>query len=105
MNNQGKTKKEIAKFFQDIIEINPDDYLALFEVAEYEFSNKQYSKALAKYLKILQLSPRMKMVYVNMGSCYYNLGNPDLALEYFKKAKDAGQYVPDVFFEKLEREK
>ncbi|MFC1515025.1 tetratricopeptide repeat protein [Candidatus Omnitrophota bacterium] len=104
LRQQGKSKEEIAKFFEKIISLNPDDYFALFEVAEGHKLNGAYEVAIDEYKRILVLSPNMPMVYSGIGSCYYKLGDLQLAFEYLKKAKDVGEFVPEAFFDKLEKE-
>lgn len=104
MRKKGYSKEEIIQTFNNLLQINPEDQMILYEVAEYLKDNRKYQEALEKYIKVLDLNPRMKMAYGGMGSCYYNLGNSKKALECFTKAKEAGYFVPDEFFEKLERE-
>jgi tetratricopeptide (TPR) repeat protein len=95
---RGKSEEEVIAFLNEILNTNPNDYGVLFEIAEYDLKNKQYSKALEEYKKVISLNPHMTIVYAGMGSCYYNLGKYELALEYFKKAKESGHYIPDDFF-------
>jgi len=101
---RGKKENDINTFFKEIVSVNPNDYSARFEIAKYHLSQHHFEKALREYNKILEIRPDFNLAYRGMGTCYYNLGNPQLALEYFKKAREAGRHVPDEFFEKLNRE-
>jgi len=102
MGDKGSTKEDIIQTYRNLLHINPKDYVLLYNVAEYLKDNGQYQEALDLYKKVIELDPHKEVAYVGLGTCYYNLGNAKLALDYFKKAKTAGQYVPEIFFEKLE---
>ena len=104
MKQHGVARETIIQQYNNLLQINPKDYLLFYETAEYLKDTGQYQEALDRYKKVIELHPRMEIVYRGMGSCYYNLGKPETALEYFEKARDAGYYVPDAFFEKLEKE-
>lgn len=104
MKKRGLAKDEITQTYIRLLKINPKDYILLYEVAEYLKDKARYQEALDTYKRVIELHPHKEVAYVGMGSCYYNLGEAHLALEYFQKAKTAGQYVPEAFFEKLEKE-
>lgn len=101
LKKEGKNDSEIYNFFLKIIEFNPKDTMALYEIAEYEQKEKRFEDALEKYKKIVKLDPRMKEhLALEMGICYYNLKDYKTALDYFEKAKKTGDLVPEVFINK-----
>jgi len=105
MRGRGILEEDIIQTYNNLLNFNSNDFKLLYEIAEYYKNNHKYQEALDNYKKVLDLNSRMEIVYTGMATCYYNLGESDLALEYFRKAKKAGYHVPDIFFEKLEAEK
>ena len=104
LKKRGKTEFEIIEYIKSVIKINPYDYFAKFELAEYNKKNKEYAKALKEYKEVLAINNNQARAYRGMGTCYYNLGDKQLSLESFTKAKSMGVRVPDEFFEKLTKE-
>jgi tetratricopeptide (TPR) repeat protein len=104
MAERGASKEEIFQYYRRLSQFNPRDDRVLYQIAEYLKDKKRYSEALEFYNRVLEINPEMKEAFGGMGSCYYNLGQPEKALEYFRKGKEAGAFVPDVLIEKLERE-
>lgn len=104
LKNQGKNEREIYDFFLEIIKFNPKDTMALYAAAESDQKEKRFEEALDKYKKIIRLDQQMKeQLALHMGVCYYNLKDYKTALEYFEKAKKAGDLVPEVFIKKAKK--
>lgn len=93
--------EEKSNLLRRVGDINPNDYATIKALADYDRDNKEFGRALVKYQRVMELAPHMKMVYFDIGSCYANLNEPELALEYFAKSEEAGYDVPDDFFVSL----
>jgi tetratricopeptide (TPR) repeat protein len=106
LSREGKNEKEIYNFFMEIINYNPNDFFALQEAADYEKKEGAYEKALKKYQKVVELYPRMKNVLLmDMGTCFYKIGDYKSALLYFGEAKNIGNPIPDELLDEIKSKK
>lgn len=99
---KGRNDKEIYDFFVEIINYNPKDSYAFYEVADYEKNYGNYKQALEKYKRILVLNPNMKdEIAKSMGTCYYKSGDYKTALLYFEEARKNGDFVPEKLLQEI----
>ena len=67
-------------YFNNTIAAQPDNILALLGRACIYYHNKEYSKALGVYAKVVQINPRVPPnVRLGLAFCHYRLGNKVLA--------------------------
>lgn len=67
-------------YFNNTIAAQPDNILALLGRACISYHNKEYSKALMMYAKVIQISPKVPAnVRLGLAFCHYRLGNKVLA--------------------------
>jgi len=76
IKTDGKIK--IDKEFKQIIELS--------QLAEKNFKEKNFKKAIEYYKKILTLQPKSYKTLSNIGDCYFYLKNYTTAIKYYKKA-------------------
>lgn len=61
-------------------------FSSIFEEANQLYKNKEYEKALEKYLLLEQQGNRTANIYYNIGNCYYRLNKLGYAILYYEKA-------------------
>lgn len=71
------------------------DLDALRSEAESLFENRSYKEALDRYLKLYDFIPNDYFVRCHVATCYYNLGNHENAIKYYKLILDYND-VTDV---------
>ncbi len=59
LKNEGKSEQDIYNFFVSIINFNPNDYYALYEIALYDKKQNKCEEALQKFKKIMSVSQNM----------------------------------------------
>jgi len=65
--------KTAILLLEDAININPDNHTAYYNLANLNYMEKDYVKAVGNYKKALNLMPDFIDAYVNMGLCYYKM--------------------------------
>lgn len=63
----------------------PDHIMSRNQLASMYADNKEYDQAIKHYLKVLSLEPRIPNVYYNLGKIYQDLGDKDLAKNYYQQ--------------------
>ena len=78
-----KSQMESAVYyFNNTIAAQPDNILALLGRACIHYHNKEYSKALALYARIIKINPKVPSnVRLGLAFSHYKLENKDLALK------------------------
>lgn len=67
-------------YFNNTIAEQPDNILALLGLACINYHNKEFSKSLSLYAKVIKLNPKSPPnVRLGLAFCHYRLGNKDLA--------------------------
>ena len=81
-----KTFEQGVPFFQKALEIDPNNFYALFGLADcYRGMNQQY-RSLEYWNRILEKDSRNKVILTRAGDAYRNMGDLDKAAEYYQKA-------------------
>lgn len=76
--------KEIA-MLKDIVGREPDNLNAWIKLGNLSMDSNRYEDAIMAYQNALRLDPGNTDVRVDMGTCYRRTGNPQKALEMFRK--------------------
>jgi tetratricopeptide (TPR) repeat protein len=101
---QDMTREETIAFCEKYLDMNPTDTMLREVLVDVYKKEKDFENAVRHLLTMLRYSREKSTVYFDLGSCNYNLGRYNKALEYFSKARQLGAYVPQQFFNRLEAE-
>jgi len=80
----GYSKKQEG-YFQELVEVYPNDERALTHLANFYFGQREYEKAMVYYKRAVQLNPNFSVPYNQMGYVYRYQQNYPAAEESFKK--------------------
>jgi tetratricopeptide (TPR) repeat protein len=84
LNEQNDIK--CVSLYEKVIEHNPSFYLAYRGLGNYYLKNKNYVLSKEYYLKAIGINPkRFGPIYKNLGIVLLELGDKDMAKNYFKK--------------------
>ena len=78
--------KSAEKFYNDVLEINPNHFNSIFYLASLSAQTKNYIKAKNLFEKIIQIKPNYDVAYANLGAVLKELGKFKEAVEACKKA-------------------
>jgi tetratricopeptide (TPR) repeat protein len=76
------------KDLEKIVQINPDDYLAIYTLAQNKRDEKNYDESTGYYEKAIELNPSNIGIYNDIGNNYYYDKNYEKAKEYYQKTVD-----------------
>ena len=66
--------KSAEKFYNDVLEINPNHFNSIFYLASLSAQTKNYIKAKNLFEKIIQIKPNYDVAYANLGAVLKELG-------------------------------
>ena len=99
-----KEEKELAdiarreKMFNQVLEIDNNDQIALFGIADINFKRKNYLDALAFVDKSIVVNPKHSQSFLLKGKCLENLGKTQEAIDVYKNgvkvAAAVGEMMP-----------
>ena len=75
-----------VKQYQKIIETNPNDAEAYYNMGAVYYNDKKYDDAKAQFNKAIEIYPAFAEAYYSIGVVYYAEANYDKATEAFSKA-------------------
>ena len=78
--------KSAEKFYNDVLEINPNHFNSIFYLASLSAQTKNYIKAKNLFEKIIQIKPNYDVAYANLGAVLKELGKFNEAVEACRKA-------------------
>ena len=78
--------EQAIKIFEKMIEIEPENYRALYNLGITYFNLGKIEKALESYNMALKIKPDYKFCYYNMGYLYENQGDLEKAMDFYEKA-------------------
>lgn len=83
-----KKKSKLAEsYFNNALNVNPQSTEALYALAFFYQENEEYNKAIEKYTMIIQLDPKNKNAYYNLGYIHLvYLRVYEEAIKYFSEA-------------------
>lgn len=96
--------EKVIDFCKKYLSINSKDIILREKLSDVYMKRKEYEKARAEYddrLKSGREKYSVGRIYFSLAVCDYYLGQYQNSLDYFTKAKDLGQYVPDQYFEMI----
>lgn len=87
-----------SEMFRQVLEIDPEDALALHGMGSILMEKKDYSAALSYLLKVLQADAKYSVAYLALGKCYLELHQTEKARKIFSKgiavAAQKGDLMP-----------
>lgn len=90
---------EAIKFFEKVLQLNPDYKDALIEKAFAHMQLNEYKEALNYYNQLLKLYPEDAQTYYGLGIIYDNLDNKDLSIQNFLEAIKRNEKNDLYYFE------
>ncbi len=75
-----------CKCYQEIIDLEPENYRAIYNLGIALFSLGKHDEALIKFKEVLKLNPEYKFCYYNIGLVYEDKGLLEKALKAYKRA-------------------
>jgi len=95
----GKNNKLAVDYFNNALNIQPNNMDVMYALAMYYQNNGEYENAVSKYKSILEIDPSFFIAYYNMGYIYLvYLKDYDQAIEYFTKAIDLQSDYADAYY-------
>ena len=88
--------------FDEAISMNPDFALLYTWRGLVQTELAAYQPALEDFMRSVELDPTQTILYVNISHLYYNLSQFSEALEWIRKARQAGEVVDINYMNKLE---
>lgn len=98
-------KKKIDKsieLFSRVIELEPENSVALFSRGTAYFSKKKYQESLHDFTKCIQIKPDNAKLYCSRGNAWLGLKQNESALLDLNKAIELDPYYPTAYFSRSE---
>ena len=93
---QKKIEKSI-KLFSEVIELDPQNSVALFSRGTAFFSKKEFREALHDFTKCIELRPDSAKLFCSRGNAWLGLNQNDSALQDLNKAVELDPYYPTAY--------
>ena len=90
-NSFGKCSMSLEKYddalfaFNKMLELNPNNLEAIFNMGNAYYMKKEYANALNYYEKLRTHSPNDARLWYNLGEVHFALGNHQKSLDWFQK--------------------
>jgi cytochrome c-type biogenesis protein CcmH/NrfG len=98
LSSQSDALGHTASVLLDNLKTNPNDFETLVKLGNLYYDGQQYQNATLYYERALKLHPENPDVRTDMGTCYWNLGAADKALDEFNKALTYRPDYPQTLF-------
>lgn len=93
------TKKYDEAIFacKKLLEFNPGNTDACFNLANSYFMTNQFDLAIATYKQLIQANPADMRLHYNLAEAYFSAGNTSMALSHFEHLKTVPGITPNLF--------
>lgn len=81
------TPMKAIKILKDVVEKDPQNETAIFNLGYLSMQSGQYDKAADRFKKLIEVNPKHASGTFYLGLSYLQLGNKEKAMSYFEKAK------------------
>jgi tetratricopeptide (TPR) repeat protein len=98
MYNEVKMHDKAIEAAKKIIEFNPDDADAVYNLGYMYFMLKKYREAIQAFKRVLELRPNFEYAYANIANCYFQIKNYSQALWAYKKLLEIDPENSDNWF-------
>jgi len=88
LNLQIQDRIRARALFEQYLELRPDDMQAVLVLANLNFDTQEFARARELYEQYLETDPDNPDVLTDLGVSYRNLGEPQQALELFRRAQE-----------------
>lgn len=82
--------------YKKVLELNPNNYVALFRLGNAYYHTDRFTDALYWYQKAAQKQPNDSKVLFNIGETYAQLKQPEKALGYYQKVQHDAASIPQI---------
>jgi tetratricopeptide (TPR) repeat protein len=90
-------KPDLAKkHFKNIAGRHPENFLARENLGNLYFNEQDYAKAIAFYLRALEISPKRSAAVFKLASAYKNNSNTEKAIKYFRLLLKMEDAAPEI---------
>lgn len=99
LEEKKKKEEEInrrEKMFQQVLELDADDKIALFGMADVAFYRGEYAEAITKLSKVIALDPKYSTAFVLLGKSYEALGSPQSARTIYEQGIEVASKQGDM---------
>jgi tetratricopeptide (TPR) repeat protein len=86
----GSNPMQGIKMLQEVMNQDPKNKLAIYNLGMLSISSGQYEKALARFETLKQLDPENPEAYFYLGYCYFELGKKEDSKPFFQKVLELG---------------
>jgi two-component system chemotaxis response regulator CheY len=93
----GRTNNAVSKF-EEVLKIQPDNDVALRNMADIIAKEKDYQAALPYYKKAIEANPTYARTYLKLASAYEHLGWVDRALALLQTANEQVGFNAELHF-------
>lgn len=84
--------------FDQVLEIDPEDEIALYGLGDLSLADKEFEKSLAYFERVLSSNPKHSRSYLMAGRACEGLSRNEQAIEFYRKGMDvatkAGELMP-----------
>lgn len=80
-----------------ILELNPNNFDARFNMANCYFMTEQFDQAISMYKDMIHIYPQDMRMRYNLAEAYFSSGKTELALNEFNKLKSQPGITPNLF--------
>lgn len=87
-----------TKLLKQVLDEEPDNKTALFQLATCYDKSQQNDKACEAYLNVLRADRGNFVAMVNLGAVFRRLGQYDRSIDVLKKARETGKETPDLMY-------
>lgn len=82
--------------FQQVLEIDPEDSLANYGLADIYFQRGEPQKSIPLLEKVLETDPKYSVGYLLLGKCLIEISEPEKAKEVFEKGIEVASKLGDL---------
>lgn len=90
--------KRRESMFMQVLEIDAEDEMALFGIAEINFNRDQFEEAIKRLNLVLKVNPKYSVAYLLLGKCFEKTKERELSIETYQKgikvAASKGDMMP-----------
>ncbi len=98
LENEKAERERRRGMFNQVLEIDPEDEIALFGLGDLAFFDKKYELALGYFERVLKINPKHSRAYLMSGRAHEELGSREQAIKSYKDgmevATKAGELMP-----------
>lgn len=91
-------KTEAIEDLRKVLILDENNFIALSMASEFYAANENYSDAIVIYNKLIEINSGEVGYYINIGICYYFIGENEKAINFFNKAITINDKIGMTFY-------